>query len=127
MGSYGQQAHNIKELWEDTETGETMRPLTSIQVNLGEYVRKFLSHRGIQFSEKIGPMGGNHAKEQPEVYLSFDIHSGHKIFIYEDGQSEIMHEGKDLLNLEIEDFDSLQELYKVFFEKLTEIFGSYPG
>ena len=99
--------------------------MTSVQNSILNHVKTFLSHRGVQFDEEVMDLKGPFTKEHPEAY-AFVKTGDIEVYIYEDGQCQVKKSNKTIINLEVESFDSLQDLQEKFFEKLTELFGSYP-
>lgn len=101
-----------------------MRVMTPVQTSILNHVKTFLSHRGVQFDEEAKGLKGLFTIDHPETYIVVKTDE-FEIYIYEDGQCQIKKGNKSIINLEVESFDSLQDLLEKFFEKLTVLFGSY--
>ena len=103
-----------------------MRVMTSVQKTIIDHVKAYLSHRNVSFKEALHDLRGPYTKEHPEVYTKIETLE-FEIFVYEDGQCQILKDGKAIINLEVESFSSIQEVEAAFFNKLTELFGKYPA
>lgn len=99
--------------------------MTPVQNSILNHLKTFLSYRVVWFSEEVLNLQGPFTKEHPETYAL--VKTGDvEVYIYEDGQSQVKKGTKTITSLEVEDVNFIQDLQAIFFEKMTELFGSYP-